>query len=87
MTLHGLRNAETTEDPDIMLCAHIAEEADIKKSIEEFHIILKTACDKTYRKPRTTKKTSQIRSMVDRGTDYTAKKKKRPQTETSENEK
>ena len=53
-----MRNAETTLDLDIMLCAHIAEGADIEKSIEEFHVILKTACDKTYRKPRTTKKTS-----------------------------
>jgi hypothetical protein len=53
-----LCNAETTEDLDIMLCAHIAEEAENEKSIEEFHVILKTACDKTYKKPRTTKKTS-----------------------------
>ena len=58
MTLHRLHNAETTEDLDIMLFAHIAEEADIEKSIEEFHVFLKTVCDKTYRKPRTTKKRS-----------------------------
>jgi hypothetical protein len=30
----GLNNAETTEDLDIMLCARIAEEADIEKSTE-----------------------------------------------------
>jgi hypothetical protein len=57
-TLRGLRNADTTEDLDMMLCAHIAEEANIEKSIEEFHVILKTACNKTYRKPRTSKKTT-----------------------------
>ena len=41
-----------------MLCARIAEEADIEKSIEEFHVILKTASNKTYRKHRTSKKTT-----------------------------
>jgi len=45
--LRGLRNTETTEDLEIILCANIAEEADIEKSIEEFHVILKTACNKT----------------------------------------
>jgi len=70
-----------------MLCARIAE-ADIQKSIEEFHVILKTACNKTYRKHRTSKKTTtQISSMVDTGTDYIAEKNKGPQTEISENEK
>jgi hypothetical protein len=29
-----------------MLCARIAEEADIEKSTDEFHVILKTACNK-----------------------------------------
>jgi hypothetical protein len=29
-----------------MPCARIAEEADIEKSTEEFHVILKTACNK-----------------------------------------
>jgi hypothetical protein len=52
-TFCGLRSAETTEELDIMLCARIAEEADIEKSIEEFHVILKTACCKTCRKPCT----------------------------------
>ena len=51
--LCGLHNAETTEDLDIMLCARIAEEADIEKSTEEFHVILKTTCNKTYKKHRT----------------------------------
>jgi len=75
------------EDLDIVLSVRIAEKADIEKSIVEFHVILKIACNKTYRKHRTSKKTTQIISMVDRGTDYTAEKNKRPQTETSENEK
>jgi len=72
-----------------MLCARTAEEADIEKSVVEFHVILKTACNKTYRVHRTSKKTAtqQISPMVDRGTGYTAEKSKRPQTETSENEK
>jgi hypothetical protein len=61
--LCGLNNAETTEDLDIMLCARIAEEADIKKSTEEFHVILKTACNKTYRKHRTSKKTTTHKSV------------------------
>jgi hypothetical protein len=56
--LCGLRNAETTEDLDIMLCARIAQEADIEKSTEEFHDILRTACNKTYKKHRTSKKTT-----------------------------
>jgi len=30
----GLYNAETTDDLDIMLCARIAEKADVEKSIE-----------------------------------------------------
>jgi len=42
-----------------MLCARIAEEADVEKYIEEFHVILKRACNKTYRKHRTSKKTTQ----------------------------
>jgi hypothetical protein len=88
--LCGLHNAETTEDLDIMLCAIIAEEADIEKSTEMFHAILKTACNKIYRKHRPSKiktTTTQISSMVERRTKYTAKKNKRPQTETSENKK
>ena len=56
--LCGLHIAETTKDLDIMLCARKAEEADIEKSTEEFHVILKTACNKTYRKHRTSKKTT-----------------------------
>ena len=46
-TLCGLHNAETTDDLDIMLCSRIAEEAEVETSIEEFHAILKTACNKT----------------------------------------
>jgi hypothetical protein len=61
--LCGLHNAETTEDLDTMLCARISEEADIEKSIEEFHFILKTACNKTYRKHRTSKKTTTHKSV------------------------
>ena len=41
-----------------MLCARIAEEADVEKYIEEFHVILKRACNKTYRKHRISKKTT-----------------------------
>jgi hypothetical protein len=52
-TLCGLHNVETTEDLDNMLCARIAEEADIEKSIEEFHVILMTPCNKTYKEHRT----------------------------------
>ena len=62
-TLCGLHKAETTDDLDIMLCARIAEEADVEKSIEEFHVILKTACNKTYRKHRTSKKTTTHKSV------------------------
>jgi len=58
-TLCSLHNVETAEDLDIMLCARTAEEADIEKSIEEFHVTLKTACNKTYRKTRTFKKKQQ----------------------------
>ena len=47
-----IHNAEITDDPDIMLCARITEE-DIEKSIEEFHGILKTACNIAYREHRT----------------------------------
>jgi hypothetical protein len=57
--LCGLHIAEITKDLDIMLCERIAEEADIEKSIEEFQDILKTACYKTYKKRRTSKKTTQ----------------------------
>jgi hypothetical protein len=46
-----------------MVCAHIAEEADIEKSTEEFHVILKTACNKTCRKQRTSKKTTTHKSV------------------------
>jgi hypothetical protein len=46
-----------------MLCARIAEEADIEKSTEEFHVILKTACNKTYRKYRTSRKTTTHKSV------------------------
>jgi len=38
-----------------MLCARTEEEADIEKSIEEFQVTLKTACNKTYRKTRASK--------------------------------
>jgi len=55
--LCGLHNVETTEDLDTKLRARISEEADIEKSIEELHVILKTACNKTCRKHRTSKKT------------------------------
>jgi len=48
-----LHNAETTEDLNIMLSVRITEEANIEKSIEEFHVIPKTACNKIYRKHRT----------------------------------
>jgi hypothetical protein len=41
-----------------VLCTRIAEEADIEKFIEEFHVILMRACNKTYRKHRTSKKTT-----------------------------
>jgi len=70
-----LHNIETAEDSDIMLCARTAEAVDIEKFIEEFHVILKTACNKTYRKSLFSKKTTtQISSMVERGTDCTSKK-------------
>ena len=45
--LCGIYNAITTDDLDRMLCARISQEADIEKSIEEFHVILKTTCNKT----------------------------------------
>ena len=44
-TLGLLHNLETAEDLDIMLCARTAEEAVIEKSVEVFHVILKTACN------------------------------------------
>jgi hypothetical protein len=56
--LCGSHIAETTEELDTMLCARVDEEVDIEKSTEEFHDILKTACDKIYRKHRTSKKTT-----------------------------
>jgi len=62
-TLCGLHNVKSAETPDIMLCARTAEEADIEMSIEEFHVILKTACNKTYRKPCTSKKTTTHKSV------------------------
>jgi hypothetical protein len=62
-TLCRLRNAESTEDLDTTLCARMAEEEDIGKSTEEFHVILKTTCDTTYKKPSTIKKTTAHKSV------------------------
>jgi hypothetical protein len=63
MTPRGFRNAETTDDLDIMLCGRIAEKAVIEKSIEEFHVILKSKCNKTYRKPGIFKKSTTHKSV------------------------
>ena len=41
--LCGLHNVENAENLNIILCARTAEEADIEKSIEEFHVTLETA--------------------------------------------
>ena len=46
-----------------MLCARIPQEADIEKSVEEFHVILKTACNKTYKTHRKSKKTTTHKSV------------------------
>jgi len=51
-----LHNAETTEDLDTMLSTKIAEVPDIENSIEEFHGIIKKACDKAYKTQSTPKK-------------------------------
>jgi hypothetical protein len=63
-----------------MLCARIAEEADIEKSTEEFHIILKTVCNKTYRKHRTSKKTTTTHKSVPWWTDELTILRKRTNT-------
>jgi hypothetical protein len=62
-TLDGLRNAESIEDLDTILCARIAEEEDIEKYIEELHVILQTTCDTKYKKPSTFKKTTVHKSV------------------------
>ena len=46
-----------------MLCARIPQEADIEKSVEEFHVILKTACNKTYKTHRKSKETTMHKSV------------------------
>ena len=46
-----------------MLSARIAEKTDIENSTEEFHVILKAACNKTYRKHRTSMKTTTHKSV------------------------
>ena len=53
-----LHNEETTEDLDAMLSTKIAEAPDIGNSIEEFHGIIKKACDKAYKTQSTPKKTT-----------------------------
>ena len=58
-----LHNAETADDLDNMLSARIAEKTDIENSTEEFHVILKAACNKTYRKHRTSMKTTTHKSV------------------------
>jgi len=51
-----LHNAETTEDLDTMLSTKIAEAPGIEKSTDEFHGIIKKACDKAYKTQCTSKK-------------------------------
>jgi hypothetical protein len=58
-----LHNAETTEDLDTMLSTKIAETPDIEKSIEEFHDIIKKACDKAYKIHSTSKKKTTHKSV------------------------
>jgi hypothetical protein len=45
------------ENLDTTLCTRISKETDIEKSMEEFHDVLKIACNKTFRTQRNTKKT------------------------------
>jgi len=46
-----------TEDLDAILSKRAKEETDIEKLIEEFHEVLKAACDKSFGKQQATRKT------------------------------
>jgi len=46
------------EDLEAILSKRANEETDIEKLIEEFHEVLKAACDKSFRKQRATRKTT-----------------------------
>ena len=61
--LREFQNAETNEDLDTMLCTRIFEDENIEKYAEEFHEILKTACNKTFRKHRNLKTTTTHKSV------------------------
>jgi hypothetical protein len=45
-----------TEDLDAVLCKRANEGTDIEKLVEEFHEVLKAACDKLFRKQSATRK-------------------------------
>jgi len=56
-------NVENIEDLDTTLCSHISEEEEIEKTVEEFHEVLKIACNKTFRKQRSSRKTTLNKSV------------------------
>jgi hypothetical protein len=45
-------------DVDVTLSKRVKEETDMEKLIEEFQLVLKASCNKSFRKQRTTKKTT-----------------------------
>jgi hypothetical protein len=51
-----LNNEERIEDLDTTLGTRISEDMDIEKSLEDFHEVLKMACNKTFRTHRTSNK-------------------------------
>jgi len=56
-------NVENVEDLDTTLCSRISEEEEIENTVEEFHEVLKIACNKTFRKQRFSRKTTLKKSV------------------------
>jgi hypothetical protein len=54
--LYKLNNEERIEDLDNTLCTRISEDMAIEKSVEEFHEVLKLACNKSFRTQWASKK-------------------------------
>jgi flagellar hook-basal body complex protein FliE len=56
--LSKLNNEERIQDLDTTLCTCISEDTDIEKYIEEFHEVLKMACNKTFKTQHASKKST-----------------------------
>jgi len=57
--LCSLHNVENKEDLDTTLCSHISEE-EMGKTVEEFHEVLQIACNKTFKKQRSSREKNVI---------------------------